>query len=171
MLAVCVGSVKSQTDDDYIHILHRDDKTKTGYGGLLANRSFMKIKSIDARYVMILDDDDMLVDPDFVKDFKSVLKNDTEIVFFKGSVHRHGVLPGPENWGKAPILAGISSFCLAIRTDIWMKYIHNFSWAWCGDFHFFDACYKNTKNHVWWDRLVAKTQKGPGLWKAESEHA
>jgi len=171
MLKVCVESVAAQTDDDYVHILHRHDKTKRGYGRWEANKSIIAIKEIPARYAMVLDDDDMLIDPDFVKDFKAQIEGEPEMVFFKGQIHHHGILPRPENWRKAPVLAGIGSFCLAVRTDIWMKHIHNFNWERCGDFHFLDACYKNAKNHVWWDRLVAKTQKGPGFGKAEREHA
>jgi len=62
MLEVCIDSIKTQTDDDYIHILHRDDNTENGYGVIMANRSLVKVSPINARYVMILDDDDMLID-------------------------------------------------------------------------------------------------------------
>ncbi|GAH84870.1 unnamed protein product, partial [marine sediment metagenome] len=72
MLKICIKSVKAQTSDDYIHILHRDDNTKEGYGVPNANRSLIKVNPINARYVMILDDDNMLIDPNFVEIFAKV---------------------------------------------------------------------------------------------------
>ncbi|GAG76015.1 unnamed protein product, partial [marine sediment metagenome] len=54
MLKICIESVKAQTSDDYIHILHRDDKTENGYGLFLANQSFVKVSPINARYAMVL---------------------------------------------------------------------------------------------------------------------
>ena len=62
MLKLCIQSIKAQINDDYIHILNRDDKSIKGYGTYLANKSFAKIKPIDAKYVMVLDDDDMLIE-------------------------------------------------------------------------------------------------------------
>lgn len=69
MLKQCIESIKVQTSDDYIHILHRHDRTKNGYGLFSANHSLAKIATIDARYIMVLDDDDILIDPDFVEVF------------------------------------------------------------------------------------------------------
>jgi len=174
MLKKCKESVKMQTSDDYIHILHRDDKTNQGYGKHAANKSLIKIKEIPAKYVMVLDDDDMLIDSHFVEDFKRVIKGNPEMVFFKGIVHRFGILPEDQFWKRPPIFGRIGSFCFAIRTDIWIKYIGAFGKRMSGgDFVFLNTCYQNTNKHVWWDRIVAKTQKldGPGSAKGEHDHA
>jgi glycosyltransferase involved in cell wall biosynthesis len=170
MLAVCIESVKSQTDEDYIHIIHRDDKTPTGYGGLLANQSFMKIKSIDAQYVMVLDDDDQLIEPRFVEIFKKKIEGRTpEIVFFKGITAGFGTLPRPERWGRTPLYTEIASFCFAIRTDIWRKYIHEFGrQRFGGDFSFIARCYSKTKDHMWLDLVVAKMQSVAGRGRPEN---
>ena len=171
MLKVCIDSIKAQTNDDYIHILNRNDKTKNGYDRFMANKSFAKISPINAHYVMVLDDDDMLIDPNFVSIFKEIVKeNSPEIVFLKGYIS-HRIYPSPIFWGKAPVHAQIGSFCYVTRIDIWEKYIHEFGTPTCGDFHFISACYKNTKNHFWLDRVVAKTQKKAGHGKGESGHA
>ena len=171
MLKICVDSVRTQTDDDYIHILHRDDKTEFGYGRPQADQSFARVSSIDARYVMILDDDDMLTDPNFVKAFREIVnKRNLEIIFFKGYINAEGTLPKGRYWGQAPCRRHIASFCLAVRLDIWKKYIHEFGRKAAGDFHFISACYKNTKKHFWFDRVIAKTQKRPGDGLGEREH-
>jgi len=160
MLKICVDSIKAQTSDDYIHILHRDDKTKNGYGILLANQSFAKISSIDAHYVMAIDDDDMIIDRDFVKIFKEIVDdNNPEIVFFKMIVGNR-IFPLQVCWKRPPACNRIGGSCLAVRLDVWKKYIHKFGRKKPGDFHFISACYRNTKNHFWLDRIVSKTQKG-----------
>ena len=174
MLEVCIDSVKAQTDDDYIHILHRDDNTENGYGVIMANRSFVKVSPIDARYVMILDDDDMLIDSDFVKVFKGIIsKNNPEIVFFKGFiVGKEGSYPKEEIWGRSPLRNRMPGFCFAVRLDIWKKYIHKFiTMRTGGDHHFISECYANTINHFWLDRVIVRTQKKAGKGKGEHEHA
>jgi len=159
MLKVCIDSIKAQTDNDYIHILSRDDKTKNGYGMLRANQSFMKISSIDARYVMAIDDDDMIVNRSFVKRFKEIVdKNNLEIVFFKMIIGNR-VFPSRGRWERPPACNRISGSCFAIRLDIWKKYIHEFGRRRAGDFHFISACYRNTKNHFWINRVITQAQR------------
>ena len=160
MLQKCVDSVKNQTSDDCIHILHRHDKTQQGYGKWNANKSLAEVKDIPARYAMVLDDDDMLVDPKFVEDFKKIVDGkNPEIVFFRGIIHRFGPLPTDKCWKRPPAFGRIGSFCLAVRADVWKKYIHRFGAKLSGgDFCFISACYRNTKKHIWWNRIVAKTQ-------------
>jgi len=172
MLKKCMESIKAQTSDDYIHILSRDDKSRGGYGIDNADKSLMKIKSIDARYAMVLDDDDMLVYPDFVKEFKSIVdKSDIDVVFFKGEINGWTV-PPPDVWGKAPVYCKIASFNFAVRVNIWMKYIHTWNpIKGCADYWFISHCYNKTEKHIWFDHIVARTQKSPGGGVGEHEHA
>jgi glycosyltransferase involved in cell wall biosynthesis len=172
MLDICIASIRAQTCRDYIHIIHRDDKTAEGYGGLLANQSLAKIKFIDAHYVMVLDDDDMLIEPRFVETFKAeIVREMPEIVFFKGETAGFGTLPGPECWGRAPIYTGIASFCFAVRTDVWHKYVREFGkQRFGGDFRFIAACYRGTTTHAWLDLVVAGMQ-GAKAGRGQSEEA
>lgn len=171
MLKICIDSIKEQASNDYIHILHEDDKTEDGYGIFLANQSIAKISPINARYVMVLDDDDVLVDPNFVKIFRKIVnKNNPEIVFFKGRVIGQGIYPKKRFWDEAPRRRFIAGFCFAVRLDIWKKHIHKWGKRTCGDYFFISACYKNTKNHIWLDRIVAETQKLAGHGAGEHEH-
>ena len=172
MLKVCTDSVKAQTSDDYIHILHQDDNTEGGYGVPLANQSLAKIRPIDARYVMILDDDDMLIDSDFVKIFAKITqKGIPEIVFFRGIINGLGIFPRDRIWRKAPRCSLIASFCFAVRQDVWMKHVHKFERKVAGDFSFISHCYKKTRKHHWLNRTVAQTQKRPGRGRGERHHA
>ena len=173
MRRLCIQSVKAQINSDYIHILNRNDKSTKGYGTHQANKSFAKIKNIDAKYVMVLDDDDYLMDDCFVDFFSNLIKNkNPEIVFFKGFVVGRGIYPRPEIWEKAPVYGSIASFCFAVRLDVWKRNIHAFgNRRLGGDYCFIASCYKNTTNHLWADRLVASTQKGPGRGLGEKNHA
>lgn len=173
MLKQCVESVNAQTSADFIHILHRHDASKLGYGKWNANRSLAAIKDISARYIMVLDDDDMLIDPRFVEDFSALVREKTpEIIFFKGVVHHLGPLPRLAFWGKPPVYGQIASFCSAVRRDVWFEHIREFGRRELGgDFCFISACYRATHDHFWWDRTVARTQKGPGRAKGEKDHA
>jgi glycosyltransferase involved in cell wall biosynthesis len=173
MLRRCVESVNAQEGDGYIHILHRHDKSGRGYGKWNANKSLAAISDIPAKYVMVLDDDDMLIKQDFVREFSGIVDGkNPEIVFFKGNVHKLGVLPRPAFWKRPPVYGQIASFCLAVRHDVWMKHIKEFGRRELGgDFCFISACYRNTKDHLWWDVVVAATQKGPGRAKGERDHA
>lgn len=158
MLPVCTNSIKKQMSDDYIHIISRDDKTKYGYGMLLANQSLAKVFP-DARYVMVIDDDDMIIDSDFVKIFKEIVDdNNPEIVFFKGIVFGREI-PPLDFWEKPPACNQISGSCFAVRIDIWKKYVHKYGKEKCGDYSFISECHKNTSNHFWLNRIVFKTQK------------
>ena len=160
MLKICTNSIKKQTSDDYVHIIYRDDRTKTGYGMLLANQSLAKVFPIDARYVMVIDDDDIIVDRKFVDMFKEIIDNDNpEIVFFKMIIDNR-IFPAPAFWEKPPVCMQISGSCFAVRVDIWKKYVHEYGRKSCGDYFFISACYKNTERHAWLDRIVARTQKG-----------
>ena len=136
MLEACVDSIKMQSDNDYIHIIHRDDKTENGYGLLLANQSFAKLGPINARYVMAIDDDDLLIDLNFVKTFRdAVCLDNPEIVFFKCRVIDK-VFPLYPNWRQPPRRGRISGSGFAVRKDVWEKHIHEFGRKSCGDYSF-----------------------------------
>lgn len=170
MLKVCIDSVRRQIDNDYIHVIYRDDKTKDGYGIFLANQSLARISFIEARYMMLLDDDNMLINPNFVSMFKKLVNDhNPEIVFYK-VVIGNSIFPPPEYWEHPPIRKRIDGHCFAVRMDVWKKYIHEFGIEVCGDYRFISACYKNTTNHYWLDREISMTQRRAGRGKGKSEN-
>lgn len=168
MLRVCIESIKSQSSNDWVQYFQRDP-TK-GYGIEGANKALALVKNIDARYVMVLDDDDMLVYEDFVKEFSNLVHGiDADIVFFKGKVEGMFVFPLPDVWRRRPIRTRIASFNFAVRREIWEKYINVWGKPHSGDGYFIIKCYENTKRHLWWDKLIAKTQSTPGHGRGEDE--
>jgi len=155
-----IESIRTQTCNDYQHILLRDDKTVKGYGKLMANQSLQNVIGINGRYVMVLDDDDKLIDKDFIKEFKAAISEKPDIVFFRGIVHGLGILPPDDFWKNPPRRGRIASFCFAVKRNLWKSYISEFGKVKiAGDWMFLSKCYSESKKFMWLDRIVAKTQK------------
>lgn len=163
LLAKCKESVMSQTDKDFEHLFLYDD-SEIGRGKKYANEMFfLKRDEIDIRgeYAMVLDDDDIMVYNDFIKDLKEIVKSeDYDMIIFKGELVGLGIVPSQQLWEKPPQGGGIASFCVAVKKEIWDKYIEIFGkCSTAGDFHFLKKCYDNSKKIYWFDKLICKTQK------------
>jgi len=180
MQKVCFDSVKTQTCDDYQHfliqgVMRESDKDSPGNGTFAIEHGLTKPWPIDARYVMVLDDDNMLAYLDFVKEFKALTeKQNPDIVFFKSQIKGWGIYPPNNLWGKAPVGGYIDWFCFAIKREMWEKYIkeieaHPNLLGNCNDALLIKICYRNAKSISWLDRLVATTQKAPGRGMGENE--
>ena len=170
MQKVCFDSVKAQTCDDYQHFLLQgsmrmnEDGTRAWEAGLRVKRW-----PLDAKYVMVLDDDNVLIYPDFVKELKELAKKENpDVVIFKGNHTNAGIIPSI-NWGKAPVHCNIDWFNYAIKLDMWNKYIQELKHerGINNDYMLIRNCCRNTKSVVWMDRVVVKTQRGRMYGKAE----
>ena len=159
MRKICIDSITSQSCKDYNHLLFHDDTTEKGYGINKADLSLRDAKPLNGEYIMVLDDDDKLVDTEFVKDFKAaVSETKPDVVIFKGRIGAHGVMPRADSWKHPPTTGNIGSFCFAVKKEVWEKHIKSWGIA-CGDGVFIATCYANTKSVLWLDRLVATTQR------------
>lgn len=175
MQKACFDSVKNQTCGDYQHFLiqgaMREADAYSSYknSGFAAEHGLTKPWPIEGRYVMVLDDDNMLVDPDFIKDFKVLVEQENpDIVFFKAEIKGWGIYPA---WARAPIAGQIDWFCYAVKREFWQKYIAevNARPMSSNDFLLIDKCYRHTKSVIWWNRLIASTQRVPGRSRPETE--
>jgi hypothetical protein len=174
MQKVCFDSVKNQTCDDYQHFLiqgamREPDQYSRGDGKFAVEHGLTKPWPIDAHYVMVLDDDNMLVDMDFVKDLKELAqKENPDIVFFKAEIKGWGVYP---SWARHPVAGEVDWFCYAVKRWFWQKYIAevNARPMASNDWFFIDKCYRNTRSIIWWNRMIASTQRAPGRQRGETE--
>lgn len=156
-------SIRDLTDNDGEQIFIFDN---VGHGLLEANRSFSNqtvIDMIEGQYVFLLDDDDFIVNPNMITELKNCALSNPEVIFFRMTI-KNGMnnnhYPTDELcWGVKPIIARIGGSCFVVRTDIYKKFIHEFAKPRCGDFYFIDAVFKNTSNHVWYDKLMCETGK------------
>ncbi len=155
MLAENVASLEGQADPDYEQLFIVDD---VGRGVGWANKQLATTKPT-GRYVMVLDDDDMMVDDNAIALMKEAAKNGPHIVIFKAVHSDLGVLPGPAVWQNRPIRGQIGSCDFITRRAVWEKHIEAFGTFACGDFNFLKAIWLDSPTVVWLDRVLAGVQR------------
>lgn len=154
-----IESIKSQTDGDVQHILlhptiEENDVIKVGsliHGAM---------NLIDGRYVLLLDDDDILAKPEFVEKLKTVVGADeAEMVIFRGTLG-HEICPKDGYWKSRKIIIGeISGSCVVVRKDLFDKTSHEWMRpVYESDFYYIKAAFDLSKNTVWWDYVGYETQ-------------
>jgi len=172
MQKVCFDSVKAQTCDDYQHFLIQGAMREEADGTPAVEWGLKKTWPIDARYVMVLDDDNALVYPDFVKEFKELTqKENPDIVIFRGNLKgTFGIIPS-YSWGKSPSYADIDWSCYALKKEVWDKYINviEHETGNRNDYILISTCFQNTKSAIWFNHLVVETQKTAGSGRSETE--
>lgn len=163
LFAKCKESVSLQTDKDFEQLFIYDDSEKGRGREYAVKMFFLKRDEIDIKgdYVMVLDDDDIMVYNNFVKDLKEITKPESyDMIIFKGELVGLGIVPSQQLWRKPPQCGGIASFCVVVKKELWDKYIEEYGKSpMAGDFVFFKKCYDNSKKVYWFDKLVCKTQK------------
>ncbi len=163
MLHNCITSVQNIKSNDVEQIFIHD-KSSEGGGRVYANQMFyIHRKEIcpKGKYIMVLDDDDMIINPHFITNLKNELNNrDPEMIIFKGNVTGLGTLPPSEYWKKDLIRGKVASFCAMIKKDLWFKNIKSFGVDKnCGDYIFLKKVYHESNNVYWFDNIVAETQR------------
>ena len=148
-------SLRQQTDPDYEQLFIVDD---VGRGLPWANRA-LQTATPSGDYVLVLDDDDMLADPEAIEVLKEATADNPELVIFKTDHAKLGVLPNDLIWGKRPLLGLIGSCSFISRRDVWEQHIHNFGKDAAGDFAYLKAVWFNRPNVVWLDRQLAAVQR------------
>lgn len=162
-LTICRHSVKQQTDQDYEQVFIID---RVGRGRIEADRVLAKFKHHNSgKYVMVLDDDDMIITPTFISEIKAISKKAhfPDVIIWRGIIHPYGErdpLPRKnEAWGRRPLLCQIGSFCFAVRNEIYKRFIHKFDKDDVSDFNFIDAIFSAKCTSCWIDKVYVRTQK------------
>lgn len=149
-------SLALQTVQDFEHILLVDN---VGIG-LKAAADRLAIEApvlIHGDYVYVLDDDDMLVDNEFVARIQEVVfLADPDIIMVKSDDGTMGVLPTVKVWGKRPIYSQIGGQNYVVRADIWKRHAAHFiSEQDRGDFAFIEELFHYDYTVYWLDAIVA----------------
>ncbi len=120
-----IESINKQTDGDFEHLFIVDE---IGRGKIWAQASLNKFKNnigIKGKYVFILDDDDILVDPNFVSVLKERSKDSNpDLIMFRGKLGNK-IYPPDVHFGKPPIHTKICTFCFATERNLYMENIHH----------------------------------------------
>jgi len=133
-----VKSLKSQTDPDYEQIFIIDRK---GKGLAAADRVLDEYKDLNTgQYILVLDDDDMVLESEFIATVKEVAKDkDPDVIIWRGRFgkgYQTDLPPKDTNWGKTIVKAKIGSFNYAIKNELYKKHIHVCKTGVAGDFDF-----------------------------------
>lgn len=163
-LSANLASVQSLEDQDAEQIFITDN---IGLGLLHANTSFSHDQTrelIEGDYVFLLDDDDFIVNPRMITDLKTIVatQDAPDVIFFR-MIIKNGMndnyYPTAECWGNKPIIAHVGGSCFVVRRETWLKHIHNFSHARCGDFYFINSIFESGATCYWMNVLCAETGK------------
>ena len=158
MLVRNTESLAQQTEQDFEQLFITDDK---GLGVAVANRALVTANPA-GDYVMILDDDDMLINDRAIELLKeAIVKFGTlpELVIFKADHAGLGILPSRLTWGKRPVQGRIGSCDFITRRDVWEKHITAFGVDECGDYAFLRSIWTENPNVVWLDEILAGVQR------------
>jgi glycosyltransferase involved in cell wall biosynthesis len=160
-----IKSLKSQTDKDYEQIFIID---RIGKGLSAADKSLDWFKHYNSgQYIMVLDDDDLILDPQFISYIKVIaLKSNPDVIIWRGQFGNiNYVLPPVNtNWGKLIEKSKIGSFNYAVKSEFYNQYIHVCRSGITGDFDFINKVLNSkTLNVIWTDKVfVASQVKGKG---------
>lgn len=155
MQAKNVASLEGQADPDYEQLFIVDER---GHGIGWANRS-LAIAGPVGEYVMVLDDDDMLVNDCAITWLKEATINAPALVIFKADHKELGILPSKAVWSKRPLKGQIGSISFISRRDIWDRHIAAFGVDEGGDYAYLYAVWQEKPSVFWLDEVLAGVQQ------------
>lgn len=154
-------SIERQTCQDYQKLNILDE---IGRGVAWANRVLNEYKDgVKGEYVFILDDDDILINNNFIRDMKLIAQttDEPEVIFVKGLIGRR-VLPTEKSWKTHPVIDNISTFNFVVRADVWKENIHAFGVDQAGDYAFINQVCLVPRRILWVDEVYCMTQRVSG---------
>lgn len=169
MLYRCLESISKQTDGDYENVIIVDTvgiRSMPGEWHKQGEHLHKYANRIHGEYVYMLDDDDYLVNFDFVKELKIIcMERKPDVVLVKMSrPWLHQVLPDDSVWEKKPIMDHIGTPCFIVKRELWMDYVSNYFKGDAADFFFIDAIFKTNPKIYWWDKVITCVpQVGQGI--------
>jgi len=157
-----IRSLKIQTDPDYEQIFIVD---KVGHGLAAADKALNKYKEyINGKFVLVLDDDDMITNKSFIKTIKNVDKFfSPELIIWRGYFTEIDfVLPPIDTrWNDQPVKFLIGSFNYCVKTELYKKYINLCATGVSGDFDFLEGVVSELDRSKirWLTNIMAQTQQ------------
>ena len=157
MMERCETSIKAQTCTDYEWLVLRDDM---GRGMVWANAQFDRHRDrVSGRYVLMLDDDDMLASPEAVATLRDAADENPGVIVFRADHAGHGILPRADVWGGSPVYGSISGQDFITRRDYWLDNIAEFRGSHDADFRYMSALWAARPRIVWLDKVIVATQQ------------
>lgn len=155
MLANNKKSLANQTSQDYKQVFLVD---RIGRGVGAANRA-LKTAPIVGEYVLVLDDDDMLIHDRAIELLKQAAADSPALVIFKADHDYMGILPDDLVWERRPLRGHIGSCSFITRRDVWERHIHRYGIDEAGDYAFLHSVWMDRPRVVWLDEVFAGVQR------------
>lgn len=152
------GTVESQTFQAFDHIFVFDDGRR---GVAYANECLSQVTDIRGRYVIVLDDDDVLVSG-ALAEIAEATENLPAMVLWKFRLRDKlkREVPEPEYWEKPPVFQHIAMGGWAVRTDLFLQNQKAFRVPMGADYAFVNEAYK--EDSVWIDKVLAWSLRKSG---------
>ncbi len=150
----CRASVLQQSDKDFEHILIFDE---VGRGISWANQQFyVNRQRVKGDYVYLLDDDDYLIEPNFISLIKQIVARESpDVIMVKMQTEAH-IFPTPDVWRKKPILGSIGTSCFCVSNPVYQKHIKEFGRRSCGDIAFIRSVFNDAYKIYWFDKIISR---------------
>lgn len=162
MLAQCVASVQAQT----VPVEHIVAEDMQGLGVAESHRLLLEAQP-HGRYVMHLDDDNLIVYPWFVSDLEAAANAyDPDVIVFRMNNCEFGILPDRFVWQQKPLWRHIDGGCVAVKRDVWRACIPAIITGgpdggpcYEGDFFYLKALWAYTNRIHWMNKIAVLTQR------------
>jgi len=150
----CCASINNQTDKDFEHVL-LVDTVRRGYH--FANKQFyVNRHRVTGDYVYLLDDDDYLIEPNFIKYIKNIVTSNSPDVIMVKMQTEANIFPLPDVWKKRPICGSIGTSCFCVSNKVFQLHIKAFTQTCGGDCHFIKEVFKHGYKIFWFDKIIAR---------------
>lgn len=153
-------SVAGLQSPDFEQVFIQDH---AGLGLHSANRAFQLAKPA-GRYVHLLDDDDLYLEPRFIQLLKeaATLNASPDVIVFRMRIltgDGDQIYPKPESWEqRAPKRAQIGGSCFVVKGWVYDRHIRHFDQPSFGDWHFITRVMADPEVRVaWLDHLMCET--------------
>lgn len=158
MLKANRACLKVQSMPDYKQWILADDERR-GF----QHAAFMLVdmaQNLQGDYVLILDDDDLMINAEGICLLKEATQTNPAAVIFKGWHADLGVLPGADAWMRRPRIGTIGSFDFIIRRDLFADLAQAATRdGYCNDFAIIDGVFKQGLEVVWLDALLCAVMR------------
>jgi glycosyltransferase involved in cell wall biosynthesis len=164
----CINSVISQTVPDFEHLIINDE---VGEGLHWANRQIVECATkVRGGYIYILDDDDYIISPYFIKELKILLENlypsRPDLIICCGILNEEFF---PKIWKKPVERGKIAAPNLITKRSVFEQYAQNWDQPKAGDFKFVEAIFKSDPKIYWWDYNVFRASSSCGFTEKEKK--
>lgn len=158
MLRANDACLKAQSDPDYKQWILADEQ---GRGWQHAAQLLVDVApKLKGDYVLILDDDDLMINADGICLLKEAALTRPGAVIFRGWHGDLGILPGPNGWMRRPFLGGIGSFDFIIRRDVFCDLIgQSVGGGYGNDFALINGVFEADLPVVWLDTLICAVMR------------